>query len=138
VLKIQELQMAQRDTNTEQVRKSTVSSLVPPELTSIGQKRVEELATVQAKLLEKLEESNRQWFERMQSEIHLASELVSKLTSVRSLPDVTAACQEWTSRRLQMMAEDGKHLFSDAQSFMETSARLLSTGWRRNGGNGST
>jgi hypothetical protein len=136
-VKIQELQMAQRDTNTEQARKTAESSLVPPEFTSIGQKRVEELASVQGQLMEKLEESHRQWFERMQSEIHLASELVSKLTSVRSLPDATAACQEWTSRRLQMMAEDGKHLFSDAQSFMETGARLLSTGWRANGGNGS-
>jgi hypothetical protein len=129
--------MAQRETNTEPVRKSEISSLVPPEFTSIGQKRVQELAATQAKLLEKLEESNRQWFERMQSEIHLASEFVSKLTSVRSFPDATAACQEWTSRRLQMMAEDGKHLFSDAQSLMETGARLLSTGWRANGG-GST
>jgi hypothetical protein len=129
--------MAQRETNTEQVRKSEISSLVPPEFTSIGQKRVQELAATQAKLLAKLEESNRQWFERMQSEIHLASEFVSKLTSVRSFPDATAACQEWTSRRLQMMAEDGKHLFSDAQSLMETGARLLSTGWRANGG-GST
>jgi malate synthase len=130
--------MAQRETNTEQVRKSEISSLVPPEFTSIGQKRVEELAATQAKLLEKLEESNRQWFERMQSEIHLASEFVSKLTSVRSFLDARAACQEWSSRRLEMMAEDGKHLFSDAQSLMESGARLLLTGWQANDGGGST
>jgi hypothetical protein len=131
--------MAQRGTNTEQERKKrAVSSLVPPEFTSIGQKRVEELATAQVQLLERLEASNRQWFERLQSEIHLATELVSKLTSVRSLPEATAVCQEWTSRRIQMMAEDGKHLFSDAQSCMETGARLLSPGRRANGGNGST
>jgi Phasin protein len=134
---MREAHMAQREPSAERVQKS-VSSLVPPELSSIGKKRIEDLANVQAELLEKLEESNKQWFERMQSEIHLASELVSKLASVRSIPDATTAYQQWASRRLQMMAEDGKHLFSDAQSLMETSARLLSTGWRTNGGGVST
>ena len=43
------------------------------------------------------------------------------------------ACQEWSSRRFEMMAEDGKHVFGDAQKFMETGARLLSSGWWSNG-----
>jgi hypothetical protein len=43
------------------------------------------------------------------------------------------AYHEWGSRRLEMMAEDGKHLFADAQTCMETSARLLSNGWWSSG-----
>jgi hypothetical protein len=129
--------MAQKP-NTQQVQKPAAYTLVPPEFASIGQKRIEEFTDVQAELLGKLEQSNKQWFERMQSEIHLNSELVSKLAGVRSFPAAAMACQEWSNRRLQMMAEDGKHLFSDAKSLMEMGARWLATGWRANGRADST
>ena len=44
------------------------------------------------------------------------------------------AFQEWSSRRFEMMAEDGKHLLEDSQKFMETGAHLLSTGWSTENG----
>lgn len=129
--------MAQRESSAEREQNS-VLSVIPPEVSSMGQKRIEEFANLQAELLKKLEDSNKQWVERMQSEIHLSSELLSKLTSVRSFPDAATACQEWSSHRLQMIAEDGSHLFSDAQTFMQAGARLLSVGWRPNGRGDST
>ena len=39
-----------------------------------------------------------------------------------------AAYQEWTSRRFEMMAEDGKHLLADTQKFMEAATHLLPNG----------
>jgi hypothetical protein len=40
------------------------------------------------------------------------------------------ACQEWSQRRLALMAEDGKHLLADTQKLMEAGARMLtSSGW---------
>jgi hypothetical protein len=87
----------------------------------------------QTELLERLKETNRQWFDRVESEANLASEFASKLTSARSLPDAMSACQEWTMRRFAMMAEDGKHVLADTQKLMETGARLLSNGWQSNG-----
>jgi len=75
-----------------------------------------------------LQETNRQWFDRAQAEANLASEFASKLTAARSIPEAMATCQEWTSRRFEMMAEDGKHLFADTQKFMEAAARLVPTG----------
>jgi hypothetical protein len=37
-----------------------------------------------------------------------------------------------------MMAEDGKYLLTDSQKFMETGARLLSSGWPAQGGGTKT
>ncbi len=69
-------------------------------------------------------------------EANLASEFTSKLTAARYIPEATSACQEWTRRRFEMMAEDGKHLLANTQNFMETGARLMSSGslWSRLGG----
>ncbi len=102
----------------------------------MGKKRIEELFNANTDLVEKLEESNRQWFDRAQSEANLVSEFTSKLTAARSIPDALAACQEWGSRRFELMAEDGKHLAADTQKFMEAGARLLATGWLPNGRGG--
>ncbi len=65
---------------------------------------------------------------RVQSEADLASEFASQLIAAHSIPDAMTACQKWTTRRLELMAEDGKHLVSDAQKFIEMGTRLLSNG----------
>ena len=68
----------------------------------------------------------------------MASEFSAKLTAARSIPDVATACQEWTSRHMEMAAEDAKRIFADGQKMAETGARLLSSGWLPNGKTGST
>ncbi len=121
--------MAQKESQSERTEKSSLPNLVPAEFAAMGKKRMEEFANAQTELLDKLQEANRQWIGRMQSEANLASEFAAKLTAARSIPEAMTACQEWTSRRFEMMAEDGKHLLADTQKFMETGARLLSNGW---------
>jgi len=54
------------------------------------------------------------------------------LTTTRSIPDAMTTCQEWTGRQIEMMAKDSKLLAADTQRFMETGARLLSSGWWSN------
>ena len=105
------------------------------ELPGMGNRWIEDLVKVQTGLFEKLQESNKRWLDRLQSEANIASDFASTLATAHSIPDVMSACQEWSNRRLVMMAEDGKHLFADAQKFMETSARLL---WWSNGKRGGT
>jgi hypothetical protein len=68
---------------------------------------------------------NQQWLDRIQAEASLASELASKLTAARSVPDAITAYQNWGSRRFEMMAEDTKHLWDDTQKFIQVSARVL-------------
>lgn len=121
--------MAQKESQGERVEKSSPFNLMPVELAAMGRKRVDEFLNAQTEFFDKLTETNRQWFDRVQSEAALSSELTSKLVAARSVPEAMAAWQEWSARRLEAMAEDGKHLFSDAQKFAETSVRLLSNGW---------
>jgi hypothetical protein len=95
----------------------------------MGRKHVDEFLNAQSELLDKLQETNRQWLDHTQSEANLAFEFVSKLTGAHSVPEATAACQEWTTRRFELMAEDGKRLLADTQKFLERNARLWFDGW---------
>ena len=126
--------MAQKEPHTERIGKSLSINLIPTEFAEMGKKRIEEFVNMQTELLNELQETNRQWFDRAQSEANLASEFASKLTAARSIPEAMATCQEWTSRRFEMMAEDGKHLLADTQKFMEAVARVMPNGSLIKGG----
>jgi len=39
-------------------------------------------------------------------------------------------CQDWTGRRLEMVAEDTKHLLDDMQKMAEAGSQPLGNGWR--------
>ena len=79
---------------------------------------------VQTELLGQFQETSRQWLDRVQTETKLASELASKLTAARSVPEVMAAYQDWGSRWLQLMGEDTVNLYEDTQRFIQSGARL--------------
>jgi hypothetical protein len=103
-----------------------------PEISTMGKQCIEELVNVQTELLERLQETNRHWLERVQSEAALASKYATKLTATRSVSEAMTTCQEWTSRQIEMIAEDSKLLVADTQRFMETGARLLWNDWWSN------
>jgi hypothetical protein len=100
---------------------------MPAAWTGMKKARVDELVNVQTEFFNKLQETNRQWLERAQSQATLASELASKMTAARSLPEAIAAYQEWTTREVELLAQDGKHLFDHMQKLMEASTSLLSS-----------
>ena len=102
--------------------------LAPADFAVEAKKRIEEFANAQTELFDIFQETNRQWVDRIQAEATLASELTSKLTAARSIPDAMSACQEWGSRRFEMMAEDTKHLLDDTQKFMQAGTHLLMDG----------
>jgi hypothetical protein len=110
--------------------------LTLPGLAALGKKNIEGFAKAQSELLSTMQDAHRRWFERLESEAKLASEFSRKVTNCRSIPDAVAACQEWTGRRLEMMADDGRHLLADSRKVMERSARLLSDGLLANGTGG--
>lgn len=129
--------MTQKESHTR-TEKSSFSNPIPTEFAAMGKKSVDEFINTQAELLHKLQETNRQWFDRAQSEASLTSQFASKLVAARSIPDAMMACQEWTGRWFEMMAEDSKRLLADTQKFMETGARLMSNGWPIKSGGVST
>jgi hypothetical protein len=106
---------------------------IPTEFAAIGKKRIDELVAAQTEQFEKLRDISRNWLDRIQSETRLASELATKLTAVRSVPEVATAYQEWATRHMEMAAEDAKRIFIDAQKLAESGAQFLSKGLRTNG-----
>jgi hypothetical protein len=121
--------MARQELQSDGTKMPSPLHLVPPEFAAIGQKSFEGLANAQSELLGKIQKANQDWFERMQLEASEASKLASRLTTARSLPETTAACQEWASRRIEIAAEYSKRLLDNGQQFVETGARLFSNGY---------
>jgi Phasin protein len=119
--------MAQKE--TERAERVVGSILNPAEFAAMGKKQMDEFVKMQTELFDKFRETNEKWFDRAKSEADLASQFASKLTAARSIPEAMMACQEWSSHRFEMMAEDGKHLLEDSQKFMETGTKLVSNGW---------
>jgi hypothetical protein len=107
--------------------------LAPGDFATEAKKRIEEFISAQTELFDVCQETNRQWVDRIQAEATLASELTSKLTAARSIPEAMSACQQWGSRRFEMMAEDTKHLLDDSQKFMQVRAHLLMDGLQSQG-----
>jgi hypothetical protein len=125
--------MAQRDQETAGSTKPSPSNSIFAEFGEIGKKRAEAMTAAQTTWLEGLRGVNQHWIGRAQSEAELASELITKLTAARSVPETVTVYQEWASRRMQLAMEDSQRLFSDSLKLMETSARLFtnsSTGHR--------
>ena len=114
--------MEQRQAQGEQ---GLLSKQVTAELAAIGQQRFQDFVSAQVELLHQLRALNEIWLNRLRSDVDLASEFTAKLTESRSIPEAMSASQEWTTRRLQMMAEDGQQLATVIQKLAETSARLL-------------
>ena len=102
-----------------------LSKQMTAELAAIGQQRFQDFVSAQAEVLNRLRELNEIWLDRLRSEANLASEFTAKLTEARSIPEAMSASQEWTTRRLQMMAKDGQQLAAVIQKLAETSTRLL-------------
>ena len=117
-----------------------LSSLNPasPEFVEMAKKNLEQLTTIQSDLLEEIRDANQKWLDRIQSEAALASEFTSKLATSHSIADTTMACQEWLKRRVELFTEDGKHLMTDSQKFMEKAARFFPIGWFSNGRTGGS
>lgn len=118
--------MVQRDPNTEKATSALYS--VPRELAEMGRQRLEATVQTQHDYFDKLQEMNREWLARLQSEVDLTTDISGKLTTARSLPEVTTAVQHWAGRKMAIFAEDGRRFIADSQKLIEIGARLFSNG----------
>jgi len=125
--------VAQKQNDSERTGNFPVFNLASEDFAATIKKGMDEFAKVQGELVDKFQESNRQWLDRIQAEATMTSELASKLTAARPIPDAMTAYHEWGSRRFEMMAEDTRHLVDDAQRFMQTGAHLLTNPWQSEG-----
>jgi hypothetical protein len=87
--------------------------------------QAERLGRFQAELFEKIQEVNRHWFERVQSEATLAAEFAAKMGAARSFPDAATVYQAWASRQLKLTVEDASYAISTGEALMDMGSRLL-------------
>jgi hypothetical protein len=94
--------------------------LAPAQFFQFGKERTDAVLNAQKELLDAYQEAGRSWLARMESELELWNDLATKLSASRSVPEGMKAYSECVSQRMQMAAEDGRHLFEDAQKLMAT------------------
>src|SRR5262249_11079705 len=123
--------MTAKDKST---KSSPASSIDPMGFTKLGSRQAENFMEVQKELQALIEQANRDWLARAEKERALATELATKLTGAKSLPDVAKEYQAWMTRRMELMAEDSQKFFADSQKFMNSAVRLMSKGWQNGGG----
>jgi hypothetical protein len=119
--------MTQTNSNLEGAALSA-TALVHPEIIDFTRKRMEALLEVQKEFMQTLEGFNRDLFSHAKAEAELVSEFMGKLTTVRSIPDATTAYQQWASREMELLAQDGRNMFANGEKLLQASRRLFANG----------
>ena len=97
---------------------------------SSAQEGSEAMVNMQKELLDGYEQASRAWLARVKSEVDLWSDLATKLSATRSMPEALESYQKFVTQRMQMAAEDGRQLVEDCQKITQKMTRSLSgTGW---------
>ena len=94
-----------------------------------GQERTEAAMVLQKELLRAHEEASRAWLARVQSEVALWSDLATKLTATRTVPEALETYSKCISQRMEMAADDGRKLADEAQKITQKITKSLGNGW---------
>jgi hypothetical protein len=110
--------------------KETISKTAgtSPDVINWGQHQTEAALNLQKAILESCEQASRTWIDRMQSEISLWSDLASRLSSTKSVPEAFETYTKCMSQRMQMAADDGRKLVEEAQQITQKFAQSLGNG----------
>jgi hypothetical protein len=81
-------------------------------------KSIQTMLDAQKNFVDAVTRMNSDWLDHAQSEVRLATELSSDLSSARSLPDATSAYQRWLRGQFEIFAEDGRRFYSHAEQLM--------------------
>jgi hypothetical protein len=109
--------------------KTPSSPLEPMSIFNFGKENTEATLNIQKELLDAYEQASRAWLARVQSEVDLWSQLATKLTSTRSVPEALGAYQESVAQRMQMAAEDGRKLSEEGGEILRKITQSITKGW---------
>ncbi len=107
-----------------------------PDRAAEDKQRPDDFSDARNQILDRLQDANRIWLERMQHEAALTAELASKLTSSRSFSETASVLRSWTAKHIELATEDARRLFDDAQQMqqmMTAGARFWSPSAERSG-----
>jgi hypothetical protein len=108
----------------------------PSDFMMEGQNRFEDIADAQAQFLDRLQDTNRKWFDRLQDEASMAADFANRLTAAKSLTETAHLFQDWTVRHWEMATEDARRMFNDTQDIVAAGARMWTDMGARAGGDG--
>ena len=100
----------------------------PADFTRLGKEQADALTDMQKEFSKLVEQANADWLARMELERELASDLATKLSTAKSLPDTAKAYQDWMGRRMETITKDSQKFFADSQKLVTTMNRFLSSG----------
>lgn len=98
-------------------------------LAEAGKEQAEAALDMQKDLLGVYDEIGRAWLERTRTEIELWSDLATRISGTRSVPEAMSAYQEFVGQRMQMAADDARRMAADCQALMTRMTRSLPGGW---------
>ena len=67
---------------------------------------------------------------RPKQEAKLTSTLAQKVTTAKSIPEATAAWQEWVSQQIDLISGQAKKAFDETQNFTKTYAQIVNNSKR--------
>lgn len=105
------------------------ASVDPASAFAKGQEQTEAMLGMQKELLNAYEQASHAWLARVRSEVDLWTDLATKLSATRSLPEALGTYQECVTQRMQMAAEDGRRMSEECQKLLQTFTRPLPNGW---------
>jgi Phasin protein len=114
--------MADKSTSSESGRSG------PAPFFEFGKEQTEAMLHMQKELMDAYEQASHAWVSRVKSEADLWTELASKLSATRSIPEAMEAYQSFIAQRMQMAADDGRRQSEEAQAMMQRFTSLRSNG----------
>ncbi len=110
----------------------SLTRLFPREFSAAANGQFTALSQAQSSLFATIRAANQHWFDRIQAQTTLASELATKLAAVHAAPEAATIWREWAGKQIEMATEDAKYVTTTGQALMESTMRLLPAGWPTN------
>jgi hypothetical protein len=101
-----------------------------PHIPQIGKRTFDTLAAIQNQALDALAKANQEWIDCAKQEAKLTSTLAQKVTTAQSIPEATAACQEWVNQQIELISSQARKAFDESQNFTKTYAQIMNNGKR--------
>jgi hypothetical protein len=105
-------------------------SFMTQDITQTGKQNFETLAAIQKQVLDALAKANQEWIDCAKQEAKLTSTLTRKVTTAKSIPEATAACQEWVSQQIELICSQAKKAFDETQNFTKAYVQIVTNGKR--------
>jgi hypothetical protein len=101
---------------------------VSPNFAAICTKGAETFGAIQKEWLETLQHAHRDWVGWLEAETKLGSDFAAKVTAAKAFPDAAAACQEWMSRRAELLSKEWQKVGEESQKFVKACTRIAANG----------